>query len=578
MRVRATLHLVLALLWLPACPAMADAYGKNLLLLKKALRDGNCTQAYESAERLVQEDPRRPEGYLYLADALLCLDRPWNALLACGNYRTAGGEEDVESRLNRAKAALPLVTIAIRAFEAQPPGDFSRLSEFRSVPLSVPPDDTCCTIAGVEEELQGLLVEDLAHGYRVRVPPWQTSTITIDAEGFQRSVLRVEAGSPGTKGHAIAELRKEAANTAGVWLYSTVDRYRARLLVGGEARHDLTTDSIWIPPGEYEVSVTPAGLPDMVLLQEPMSVDRETTRSVDVTGPAADELDRLHGDVGMASVDRDYRVELHWLLPGHDGRTTELAPGEAVHVLAGRYRVLLSRVVHTADGVGDPVVVLDREEVLDVRTDRQLRLPTDAMRAEAEQGWLAALRVKYLPGRSVLRLDGRLVGMPDASGEIRVSLDPGPHELNVVAPWHERWDISIRLESREYGTAVFDAKLLAEYEKSRKMRRIGTFNTIVGGASLLAAIVVGAMAEVQYQTAIQADLAYHDLDTDDDADFRHYDALRREHASHYTGLATLAGILTGVGGTAASVGITIHIVAPRDPNLPALRTLWGKLP
>lgn len=557
--------------------ARADAYGKNLLLLNKALRDGNCEQAYEAADRLVREEPDRPDAHVYLGDALLCLDRPWEALTAYLAYRDRGGRDDVAERIEDAVDGMPRVILALRAFEVPEPTPYGRWSDFSEVPLTTPPDDATCTVEGVPPEVQEFVVEKLAHGFAVRVPPFRNTTLEVSAEGFERTLLIVNSPSPRDKPKATAELRRGGVDAPGSWVFSGLEAYDARLVVGDQT-YRLTGDPIWVPPGSYELSIAARVAPGLEVLRESLTVPDEAAGTFDVTGHRQQQLDLLHGDVGVSREDSGYQIELHWKLPGHEGQTTSLSPGKKAHILTGPYRLQLYRVVRTADGESDPVMVVEEEGNLNVRADRVTRMPTESMLRHARANWFAQLRIAELPESSILRLDDELAGSPDDRGLIHLALDPGPHDLVVLAPWRERWQSTVRLESTELGEVRFDAPFVASYERARKLRTGGTISLIASGVSLVTSLVLGAVYEYQYQSAVNADEAYHRITGSSTSEYARLDALRRHHASQADAAGAAAGVFLGVGFAAGGAGLTLHIVAPRDPNRQELRSLWGHNP
>jgi hypothetical protein len=569
-RLARTICLTLAMLFvLPASVAVADDYGKNLLILKKALREGNCSQALEASTRMVEEEPERPGAYLQLADSHACLGDPISAF---GNYMTylsLGGTEDVERHIDEMLDGLPELRVIIAAVEVKEIRPFMAMSEYSSTALDEMPPGLHCRLDGVDADLGTRLAQVENSGCTVRVFPNLSMTVEIGAQGFQSSTVAtgvIAAGESRDVETQLVRTRGSRSIQDGSWVSSTLAGHRAIVLDGDGGRHPVVGEPVWVPSGDYAVEYETDG--GLQLLQSEVSVPADVATCLDLTVMKAAQLASSHGLVRLLPSDERYRVELT-PTDGHDqAEAIVLVPDEPVDALSGKYDVSVFMRVGEEDG---EVEVFSEEVELTLQAGPAASILEQAeIRGTIRATWFASVELSALPDDAVIWPGkGSTAELTvDAEGRTWLQASPGTIQLDVVAPWRERWHKDLQLAPRQKLFLEYDAAILAQRDRARTLRGIGTATLVAGGVATVLAAVLSGVASSKRADALAADAAYMDLDggpSESDL-YTQYDQQRRDAADSATSHNQAARVLLGVGGISLGVGFVLQIAAPRDPN------------
>ena len=557
-------------------PAGADSYGKDLLLLKKALRDNNCAQAYEAASRMTSEQPARPDAFAHLGDAQACLDKLFEAYQSYRQYEHLGGDEDVSVRLAGILGRLPRVDFTISAVEVPAARPFMTRAEYTKQPVRPLPSDLTCELEGVTEDQLAELVTTDDDGCVVRVPPGELVTVHVRASGFEQQSLQVHPVSLGQTVTASVEIARTLGATSlteGSWVLSTLEDYPAVFLVRSGDEHPVGREPVWVPAGLHEVAVyTDQGVKIAV---DKVEIPQGQSAPIDLTGFQRERLQSLHGEVGLRFGDVEYRAELTSKVPVNEGETISLSPGERAHVLAGVHRVVIYR-LGSSTGEGEAEYVASDDDVeLVVRAGTVASLLEQGdMRRGVEKTWFASVAVTNIPVGARAFLGTQEVGPVgvDQVNDLSFLLRPGRYDLSVVAPWRNPWRAPLDLGPKQSAGLVYDAGLLTSRDKAMKMRKLATASFIAGGVTTVVAAVLAGAASSRQQAAQAADEDYMSFDggIDDEGAYLDLDSARREHARDAMQLQNASGLLFGVSGAVLGFGVVLEIGAPRDPNRPVL--------
>jgi len=550
--------------------ARGDDYDKNLLLLRKALREGNCPQAYEASSRLVQIEPDRPEAYLGLGDAAMCMMRRYEALTAWVRYRDLGGTDDVGPLIEEALGHLTPVRIDVSIWEHAVPGPFVRRSQFepRSA-LDRMPRHLTCDVAGVDGALQGVLARVDDNGCEVRVVPGRSATIEVTAAGFSWVDVPVPSPVQGVPQQAVVELVREAdpGDFGGQWVCATTE-YGALMDLDGNEPQPLAADPVWVPSGTYRVELSsPSG--DVLDILD-LDVGASITDIVDVTGPRLGALRRSHGQVFIPGAEPDLRARLVSGRPGQEGVEVVLEPGSKQEVLTGTYVVLLERRAR-GDAIDDRewFELYSGSVDIEVWADRPVDLLSGPLREIIDEAWIARIEVSDVPRGSYVFVDDVQVafdGLEDRSvfaGRIR----PGNYTFRVASNWRDPWERTISLEPRSETQLVYNARLLPTYGKARDMRRAALATVIGGGLSFVASAVFYVLGGQSFTLAKRADSHYLALEggIDQEGYYIEYDQTRREMLDQSVGHFTASGVFLGVGGVCVGTSLLLYLLSPKDP-------------
>ena len=563
----------LAVLLSMAAPqiAAADDYDKNLLLLRKALREGNCAQAHDASQRLVQIDPDRAEAYLGLGDAAMCLSRHYDALVAWTRYQAHGGDEDLTDKIALARRHMATVDVTITTWEEALPEPFMSQAEFEPlVPTYEDARQLSCTLVGVGRDVQDALV-DINDGLcTVSVPPGRASVIEVTARGHTVVNVPVNNPSPGTRLRAEAALVREASGDMldGQWVCATSD-YPADLGLEAGGELPLEETPVWVPAGTYTLQVsTPHGDP---LETTAIEVVPGPTHLFDVTGPRRSDHRRMHGPVSIPVEEIDLRASLTSRVPGHEGETLSLTPGEPREIFTGVYEVVLER-LDPGDTVEDDAwfEVFRGEQQISVHAGRTSNLLSGSLLEEHDESWVSEITLADVPRGSRVLYDGETTNLvaDEERNSFIARARPGNHTLTVISNWRPAWERTVLAEPETRIDLTYDAEVLPRYYKARKMHRGAIIPLAAGGAALIASGALYALSIRSMGEAITVDASYHALDggvADEDL-YIQYDSDRYAWFEQATDERAAAGVFLGVGGVSLSVSGLIYLLAPKDPS------------
>ena len=557
-----------------ACPvsARADDYGKNLLLLGKALRDGNCTQAMTAALGMTTKYPERPEAFLFLGEALECDGEAFPAIGAYRTYSTLGGSERVDDRITRAVSGLARVEVRVTAVRAPEPSPFMPRVEYVTEPLDGLPDGLQCDIEGLRTEVADDLIVVHDRGCAVHLPPTGPIAIRVKAEHYSTQIVEIRDHSEGAVWEVDAELTLRSGTVSideGAWVQATASGYRASMVDAQGARHELASMPAWVPSGSYPVFYETDG--GLTLFGDSVFVPADSTASLDLSMMEWRRLTRSHGEIGLLPEDLEYSAELTALGGASSGEVVAFGPGGFRDLRSGAYRVVVFK--SAAPGVaGDyRAVILDDEIDLQLHADSRASLLDLAdFRDRAETVWHTALRVEQLPEGALLWLDGRQLKLPDVSPgrQLRLGLTPGRYRLDVIAPWREPFHRVVELAPQQDLLLQYDERRVRQFGRARVMRGLGFAALAAGVASVVTSIIVFAVGNAASNEARIADQQYQDLDggAAEDGKYGYYDSQRQQLATEANHLYSVSGGLLGVGGGFLGAGLVLQITAPRDPN------------